>query len=77
VIIGVLFELINDAAVVGIAVMLFPILKKYSESIALWYVGFRVIEAAMFIVGKISLLSLITLSKVGSKYKKSIAIKTK
>ena len=30
VIIGVLFELINSAAVVGIAVMMFPILKKHN-----------------------------------------------
>ncbi len=63
VIIGVLFELVNDAVVVGIAVLLFPLLKKHSESIALWYVGFRIIEAAMFIVGKVSALSLITLSQ--------------
>ncbi len=62
-IIGVLFELINDAAVVGIAVMLFPILKKHSESIALGYVGFRIIEAVIIIVGAISLLLLLTLSQ--------------
>lgn len=63
VIIGTLFELINDAAVIGIAVVLFPILRKHSESVALGYVGFRVIEAAMYIVGKTSTLSLITLSQ--------------
>jgi hypothetical protein len=63
VIIGMLIELINDAAVIGIAVMLFPILRKHSESIAVGYVGFRVIEAVTLIVGKISILSLITLSQ--------------
>jgi hypothetical protein len=63
VIIGVLLELINDAVVVGIAVLLFPILKKHGESMALGYVGFRVIEAVMYIVSKISTLSLITLSQ--------------
>jgi len=63
VIIGALIELINDVAVIGIAVLLFPFLKKNSESIALGYVGFRIIEAAMFIVGKSSALSLITLSQ--------------
>jgi hypothetical protein len=60
---GMLIELINDAAVVGIAVMLFPIFRKHSESIALGYVGFRVIEAAVLIVGKTSVLALITLSQ--------------
>ena len=64
VIIGLLVEvLLNDVPVVGIGVMLFPILKKYSESIALWYVGIRVIEAVTLIIGTISALSLITLSQ--------------
>lgn len=63
VITGMLLELINSAAVVGIAVMLFPILKKHNETIALGYVGFRVIESAILIVGAISLLLLITLSQ--------------
>ena len=64
VIIGMLVEvLLNDVPVVGIGVMLFPILKKHSEGIALWYVGNRVIEAVTLIVGTISALSLITLSK--------------
>jgi len=63
VIIGVLFELIQVAAVVGIAVMMFPILKKYNERIALGYVVFRILECAMLIVAAISPLLLITLSQ--------------
>jgi hypothetical protein len=64
VIIGMLIEvLLNDVSVVGIGVMLFPILKKYGEGIALWYAGMRVIEAVALIVGTISALSLITLSQ--------------
>lgn len=63
VIVGVILELINSAAVVGIAVMLYPILKRHNETIALGYVGFRVIEAVILIVGAISPLLLITLSK--------------
>jgi hypothetical protein len=63
-IIGMLLEiLLNDVPVVGIGVMLFPILKKFSEGIALWYAGMRVVEAVTLIVGTISALSLITLSK--------------
>ena len=53
VIIGVLLELINSVAVVGIAVLMFPILKKHNETIALGYVGIRVIESAILIVGVI------------------------
>jgi hypothetical protein len=63
VILGELIWLLNDAAVVGIAVVLFPLLKKQSEALALGYVGIRVIEAATLVVGKISALSLISLSQ--------------
>ena len=63
VLIGMLLELVNCVAVVGIPVMLFPILKKHNEALALGYVGFRIIESVILIVGSISLLSLLTLSK--------------
>jgi len=63
VIIGVLLELICGAAIVGIAVLLFPILKKHNESIALGYVGIRVIEAAIVVVRVISPLLLLSLSQ--------------
>jgi hypothetical protein len=63
VIIGVLLLLIDTAAVVGIAVMLFPILKKHNEALALGYVSFRIIEATILIVASIILLSLLTLSQ--------------
>ena len=63
VIIGVLLELINGIAVVGIGVLMFPILKQYNESIALGYLGFRIIESVFCSVIIISPLSLITLSQ--------------
>ncbi len=42
---GFFLEFINAISVIGIAVFLYPILKKQNESIALSYVGFRIIEA--------------------------------
>ena len=63
VVIGALFVLINCAAAVGIAVMMFPILKQHNESIALGYVGARIIEATILVVSVIIPLSLITLSQ--------------
>jgi hypothetical protein len=63
VIIGVLLELANCAAVVGIAAMLFPILKEQSEALALGYAGIRVVEAAILSAAVISPLLLITLSQ--------------
>ena len=63
VIIGALLELICAVAFLGIAVMMFPILKKHNENIALGYVVARIFEAIPFVVGVISLLSLLTLSQ--------------
>ena len=63
VIIGVLLYLIDNAAVVVIPIMLFPIFKKHNEALALGYVGARIIEGAIFIVSVISLLLLLTLSQ--------------
>jgi hypothetical protein len=63
VIIGVLLELINAIAVVGIGVFMFPILKQHNENIALGYLGIRIIEAVFCSVIVISPLSLITLSQ--------------
>ena len=41
VLLGMVLELINAIAVVGIGIMMFAILKQHSEKIALGYVGFR------------------------------------
>jgi Domain of unknown function (DUF4386) len=60
---GVLLELVNAIAVVGIAVMMFPILKQYAEALALGYVAIRVIEAIMQIVSDVIPLSLLTFSQ--------------
>jgi len=62
-IIGVLISFIIGLAVVGIAVFMFPILKKHNEPIALGYVGIRTAEFAIILVYLISPLILITLSQ--------------
>jgi hypothetical protein len=51
VILAVLVELLlNDIPVVGIGVLLFPILKKVGEGLALWYAATRVIEAVTLVI---------------------------
>ncbi len=59
----VLLEFINSAAVVGMAIIIYPIIKQYSERVAVSYVAFRLIEAIMLLIGAAALLSIITLSK--------------
>jgi hypothetical protein len=63
VIIGVLLELYCAVAVAGIAILMYPILKKQNEALSLGYVGFRIIEAVLIIFISISALSLLTLSR--------------
>jgi hypothetical protein len=41
---GMLLWLINDIGIVFIGVLMFPILKKHSESMALGYVSMRIFE---------------------------------
>ena len=61
--IGALLEFTMAVAIAAIPIWMYPILKKYNESMALGYVGARLIEGIMFTIGTISLLTLLTLSK--------------
>ena len=63
VILGAILELISAAAIVGIPIAMFPILKKYSEGLALGYVGTRIFEGLTLFLGTIILLALVSLSK--------------
>ncbi len=63
VILGVLLELMNGVAYIGIAVLMFPILRKRFESLALAYVGFRFVEFVMQIASDLSPLALLNLSE--------------
>lgn len=58
--IAVLLEIVNSLASAGIAIALFPILRRCVEGLAVAYVGLRVIEAGLGIVAAIGLLLLLT-----------------
>jgi hypothetical protein len=60
---GALLELANGVAYLGIAVLMFAILRRRFRSMALWYVGFRIIEFVMQTLSDLSALSLVTLSE--------------
>jgi hypothetical protein len=61
--IGVLLELTNGVAYIGIAVLMFPLLRQQSANLALGYVVFRSVEFAIQIASDISALSLLGLSE--------------
>jgi len=60
---GAFNELILAFSVIGISVLMFPIVNKENENIAIGYVCFRIVEAILIIIGIISLLSIVTLSQ--------------
>jgi hypothetical protein len=63
VVLGVLLELVNCIAVVGIAAALFPLMRVQNEAVAAGYLGIRVVEAVVLSVAVISPLLLVTLSQ--------------
>jgi Domain of unknown function (DUF4386) len=58
---GAFLELLLIIANIGTAVVLFPILRRVNEILALGYVTARVVECAFIAVGILSLLSVVTL----------------
>jgi hypothetical protein len=58
---GAFLELLLIVANIGTAVVLFPILKRQSESLALGYVTARVVECGFIAVGILSVLTIVTL----------------
>ena len=57
VIIGVLLEIIMALACIGTAVVLYPLLKKQSETLALGLVASRILEASCIFIGATLILS--------------------
>jgi hypothetical protein len=58
---GAILEVILIIANIGTAVVLWPVLKRQSEILALGYVTARVVECVFIAVGILSLLSVVTL----------------
>jgi len=65
VIVGGILEMIVALAGIGTAVVLFPVLKRQNEGVALGFVGSRVLEAATIFSGVVILLSVVTLRQAG------------
>jgi hypothetical protein len=58
---GALLEFIVVLANIGTAVVLFPIVKRQNETVALGYVTSRVLESTIIMVGVFSLLTVLSL----------------
>src|SRR6185312_12572360 len=58
---GALLELLLIIANIGTAVVIFPIVKRQSEELALGYVTARLFECTFILVGVLSVLAIVTL----------------
>ncbi len=61
VLVGGLLDMVNALACIGTAVVLFQVVKRQNETLALGFVTSRVLEAAIISVGVVSLLAVVTL----------------
>jgi hypothetical protein len=58
---GASFELLTAAANIGTAVVLYRVVRRVSDSIAIGYVAIRTLESTLIVIGLISLLSVVTM----------------
>jgi hypothetical protein len=63
VIISALFQFILFVTYLGFAILLYPIIKKINEWLALGFLSFRIIAGVVLIIGTIILLSILVLSQ--------------
>jgi hypothetical protein len=63
VIIGCLLDVVNALAAIGTAVAVYPVVKRQNESMALGFVTTRMFEAAVIMIGVVSLLAVVTLRR--------------
>ena len=62
VVLGAILELVNGLAYIGIAVLMFPLLRQRFESMALGYLALRVVEFVMQVLAVVFPLMLVSLS---------------
>jgi hypothetical protein len=58
---GALFEILTAICNIATAVVIFPIVRRVNESVAVGYVASRTVESVLILAGVISLMSVVTL----------------
>jgi len=58
---GALFEILLAICNIATAIVLFPIVKRVKEAVALGYVASRIVESVIILAGVVSLMSIVTL----------------
>jgi hypothetical protein len=63
IVLGAIFELIAAATVAGTGIMLYPWLRTHNERLGLGYICFRLLETVFILIGILSVLALLALSR--------------
>jgi hypothetical protein len=63
---GAFLDLVNAIACIGTAVALFSVVRRQNEGFALGFVTARMFEAAVIVVGVVSILAVVTLRQAGA-----------
>lgn len=61
VIIGCLLDVVNALTAIGTTVAVYPVVKRVNQSLAIGFVASRIYEAAVIMMGVVSLLAVVTL----------------
>lgn len=61
--VSALFQFILFLTYLGFAIVLYPIIKKHNESLALGFLSFRIIAGVVLLLGTVVLLSILVLSQ--------------
>lgn len=60
---GALLTLIMGVALVGMSIVIYPVLRRHSERLALGYVVARTVESVIYVIDAVLLLTLLTVSR--------------
>jgi hypothetical protein len=63
---GALFDIINCVAAIGTAVALYSVVRRQHEGFAIGFVATRIFEAAVLMVGTVSILAIVTLRETSA-----------
>jgi hypothetical protein len=65
VLLGAFFDLVTALACIGTAVALYPVIRRQSQAFSLGFVTTRIFEAAVIVIGVVSLMAVVAIRQAG------------